>query len=152
MKRTHVLSLTCLLLAGCASGTGGGGDMTGGANANVNTNVNVNDNASDNSGNVNDNTDGSITDVSIQNIAYSPSSITIPVGTTVRWTNNETANISHTVTSGNPGDADAGSLFDGNLSSGESFTFTFEQAGTFIYFCRIHPAVMRDAMVIVTED
>lgn len=128
-------------------------DNTANGNANENDNTaNANANVNDNADNVNDNTDGSITDVSIQNIAFMPSSVMIPVGTTVRWTNNETANIPHTVTSGNPGDADSGSLFDDGMLPGESFMFTFEQVGTFTYFCEFHPTIMRDATVIVTEN
>ncbi len=90
-----------------------------------------------------------VTDVDMRNIAFSPNEVTIQQGETVRWTNLETF-IPHTVTSGNPGDADAGALFDsGNMASGDSFSHQFDQAGTFIYFCEIHPGIMVNAKVIV---
>jgi plastocyanin len=70
--------------------------------------------------------------VLIKNFAFSPSSLTVSVGTTVTWTNQDSA--SHTVTS------DSGSeLNSATLSTGQSFSHTFTQAGTFAYHCTIHP-------------
>jgi plastocyanin len=54
------------------------------------------------------------------------------VGTTVRWTNQD--NVAHTTT------ADDGS-WDGSVSSGGTFEFTFSSPGTFPYFCKIHPTM-----------
>lgn len=72
--------------------------------------------------------------------AYSPLQLTIPVGTTVRWTNEDT--ISHTVTSGTSdgtvGSAD-GRFDSGFVNPGETFTFTFTEAGEYPYFCSPHP-------------
>jgi plastocyanin len=63
--------------------------------------------------------------------SFSPSVLTIKVGTTVTWTNNTSA--PHTVTS------DTGA-FNGSLGrSGATFSFTFTRAGTFSYHCSIHP-------------
>jgi plastocyanin len=63
---------------------------------------------------------------------------TEPPGTTVTWTNED--NVPHTVMSGtrdNPSD-----LFDsGNVEPGEVFTYTFDEAGTYDYFCSIHPGM-----------
>jgi plastocyanin len=69
--------------------------------------------------------------VTIQNFAFMPTPVTIPVGTTVTWTNRDSA--SHTTTS------DSGLWDSGSLSTGKSFSFTFKQAGTFAYHCSIHP-------------
>ena len=81
--------------------------------------------------------------VNIINFAFMPTPLTIPVGTTVVWTNQDTA--SHTVTS-DPGSAFA---FDtGNLTKGQSGKVTFNQVGTFTYHCMIHPNMV--ATVIVT--
>ncbi len=67
----------------------------------------------------------------IKNFAFSPSSVTIPVGATVIWRNQDSA--AHTVTSTSQG-------FDsGNLDSGAHFTFTFLKAGTYDYVCSYHP-------------
>jgi len=88
--------------------------------------------------------------VRMRNIAFDPPSVTIKVGQAVRWVNEESLPIAHTVTSGDPDEGNAGQIWDsGNIAPGQSFTRTFDQAGTFEYFCEIHPGIMRDAMVIV---
>ncbi len=67
------------------------------------------------------------------------------------WTNMDFI-IPHTATSGNPGDEDLGSVFrSARLSQGETFMHTFNEAGEFIYFCEVHPA-MRNARVIVQGE
>ncbi len=69
--------------------------------------------------------------VTIQNFAFSPKTLTVAPGTTVRWTNKDSA--AHTVTS------DSGStLASGDLSQGKSYTHTFSAAGTYTYHCAIH--------------
>jgi plastocyanin len=91
-----------------------------------------------------------ITDVDMRNMAFSPSQVTIQVGERVRWTNYDFA--PHTATSGNPGDTDAGSVFDtGNMTRGQSVTIQFDTAGQFVYFCEYHPTTMFGATVTVTE-
>lgn len=90
--------------------------------------------------------------VSIQNSAFSPREVTITVGQTVRWTNEDP--VFHTVTSGNPGDADAGALFDSNtIISFDSFTHQFNEVGEFVYFSKLDEGRpgMVGARVIVTE-
>ena len=79
--------------------------------------------------------------VTISNFAFSPATITVPVGTTVTWTNKDSA--SHTVT------ADDGKAFDSKgIAQGATFTFTFATAGTYAYHCAVHPDMK--ATVIVT--
>lgn len=86
--------------------------------------------------------------VVMQNIACNPSTVTISAGQVVRWTNNDS--VSHTVTSGTPGDANAGKDFDiGLIGNGVSKCIKFNAQGTYTYFCRPHSATMRDAQVIV---
>src|SRR4030042_449210 len=69
--------------------------------------------------------------VSIQNMAFSPATLTVSAGTTVTWTNNDTT--IHTVTS-NTG------LFESvQMSKGSNFSYTFNHIGTFAYHCSIHP-------------
>jgi amicyanin len=69
--------------------------------------------------------------VTIQNFAYSPATLTVPVGTTVTWTNEDS--VRHTVTTRT-------SLFDsGLLSQGQTFSYTFNQKGTYDYYCTVHP-------------
>jgi amicyanin len=80
--------------------------------------------------------------VSIVNMSYSPADITVKKGTTVTWTNNDT--IAHTVT------ADSNNTFDsGNMDKGKTFSFTFNNAGTFAYHCTYHADM--HGKVVVTE-
>ena len=71
--------------------------------------------------------------VSIQNYAFSPASLTIPVGTTVVWTNEDTAPHTVTVSDGPVKFASP------NLQTGDTFTYTFTTAGTYQYYCAVHP-------------
>ena len=68
---------------------------------------------------------------------YIPSSVTINAGDTVDWINSDTA--AHTVTGGSPADGPSG-VFDSSLVlGGASYAFTFEEAGSYDYFCMVHP-------------
>lgn len=73
--------------------------------------------------------------ISIQDFAFSPTDLTVAVGTTITWTNKD--GVAHTVTSGTPG-SPSGTFDSGNISQNGTFSFKFNQAGTFKYFCRIH--------------
>ena len=78
-------------------------------------------------------------DVTLSNFAFSPATITIPVGATVIWTNKDST--THTITSDD-------SFFDsGNLSPGKTFSFTFRQTGTYPYRCSIHPSMTGKVVV-----
>jgi plastocyanin len=80
---------------------------------------------------------------------FSPADVTIAVGHTVHWEN--VSGINHTVTSGDSSSAaDVGQLFDHSLGDAASFDFTFSQAGTYPYFCRIHEAMGMHGSVTVT--
>jgi plastocyanin len=70
---------------------------------------------------------------------FQPNPVNIKVGTTVTWTNTDST--PHTITSGTgPSDSNQGKEFDSNiLGPGQSFSHTFTTAGTFSYFCKIHP-------------
>ena len=71
------------------------------------------------------------------NACYVESDITVGVGATVTWTNDDTA--AHTVTSGTPTDGPDG-VFDSSIvMSGATFEHTFEEAGQYDYFCIVHP-------------
>ena len=86
--------------------------------------------------------------VFMQAIAFNPMEITIQAGESVTWTNQDI--VPHTATSGNPDDAVLGPIFrSAFLGQGDTFTHTFEDAGEFVYFCEVHPGMMRDAKVIV---
>jgi plastocyanin len=83
-------------------------------------------------------------EVQIDNFAFVDETIEVSVGTTVTWVNGDSTR--HTVTSGASDTADG--RFDGDFGAGETFSFTFEQAGEFPYFCDIHPTMI--GLVIVT--
>lgn len=86
--------------------------------------------------------------VFMRSIAFDPMEITISAGESVMWTNMDF--VPHTATSGNPGDADLGSVFrSALLLLNGTFSHAFNEAGEFIYFCEVHPGMMRDAKVIV---
>ncbi|MFP5298592.1 MAG: plastocyanin/azurin family copper-binding protein [Actinomycetota bacterium] len=87
-------------------------------------------------------------EVKISAFRYMPDPVEIGVGDTVTWLNDD--NIDHTVTSGTqreqgvPGveegsDAKPDGIFDGALAEkGETFSFKFDEAGTYPYYCAIH--------------
>jgi len=70
-------------------------------------------------------------EVEIKNFAYSPATITIKVGDTVKWINIDS--VSHTAT------ANDGSFDTGYLSQGQSKSITFDRKGVYDYYCRPHP-------------
>ena len=71
------------------------------------------------------------------NACYSPADIIINVGDTVQWNNSD--DMPHTVTSGSPKEG-PNDVFDSGLQmTGGSFEFTFNSAGTYGYFCQVHP-------------
>jgi plastocyanin len=71
------------------------------------------------------------------NSCYSPADITINAGDTIEWDNVDTS--IHTATSGSPSEGPSG-LFNSELiGMGESYEFTFEEAGSYDYFCLLHP-------------
>ncbi|MDE1770652.1 MAG: cupredoxin domain-containing protein, partial [Thaumarchaeota archaeon] len=78
---------------------------------------------------------------------FDPSAVSIAPGTTVTWKNTDT--VSHYVTSGQPSDNTTGTVFDsGNLiKPGSSYQFTFADAGTFNYFCTVHPWMVGQVIV-----
>jgi plastocyanin len=69
--------------------------------------------------------------ISIQNFAFNPAQLTIDVGTTVTWTNNDS--VGHQIASN--------SFNSSLLSKGDTFSQTFKTAGTFPYHCAIHPSM-----------
>lgn len=78
------------------------------------------------------------TTVDIKGFAFDPSAITVPRGSTITWTNRDSA--PHTVT---------GDIFgSGSISQNGEYSHTFQEAGTFDYHCKIHTNMQ--GKVIVT--
>ena len=71
------------------------------------------------------------TTVVIANLAFDPAAVTVPTGTTVAWTNDDA--VPHTVTSTD------GAFDSGIFDPGGSFSFTFNEPGSFAYVCQLHP-------------
>ena len=93
--------------------------------------------------NVTANTQQSATtaEVKIDNFSFSPTTITVAVGTTVTWTNHD--DIPHTVVSSD----DSKALKSKVMDTDEKFSFTFTKPGTFPYFCSVHPKMTGTVVV-----
>jgi len=68
-------------------------------------------------------------------MAFSPADMTVKAGTTVTWTNNDV--VSHTVVESDGQTGPASST----LTPGNTYSFTFNTAGTYHYHCTIHPTM-----------
>jgi plastocyanin len=83
----------------------------------------------------------STAEVKIDNFSFGPASLTVAVGTTVIWTNRD--DIPHTVVS-----TDDPKTFKSKvLDTDERFSFTFTKAGTYAYFCSVHPKMTGKVIV-----
>jgi len=81
----------------------------------------------------------SVAEVKVDNFSFGPASLTIAAGTTVTWTNRD--DIPHTIVS-------TDKVFKSKvLDTDEKFSFTFSQAGTYPYFCSIHPKMTGSVVV-----
>jgi plastocyanin len=74
----------------------------------------------------------------IEGYLYLPGAIRVKAGTEVTWRNDD--EVPHTVTAGD-------GSFSGLVQQGATFQHTFSDAGTFEYFCAIHPAMMGTVIV-----
>lgn len=77
--------------------------------------------------------------VNIDNFVFGPPTITVPVGTTVTWTNKD--DIPHTSVSTD------GMFKSKVLDTDEKFSYTFTKAGTYRYYCTIHPKMTGKVVV-----
>ena len=78
-------------------------------------------------------------DINIASRAFSPATITVPVNTTVTWTNND--GMAHTVTS------DTGLFDSGTFGAGGTYSYQFTTAGTYNYHCTLHPDMIATIIV-----
>ena len=81
--------------------------------------------------------------VSIRDFSFQPETIEVETGTTVTWTNED--GVAHTVTAGTSGAAEG--TFDESVDAGETAEVAFDEAGTFDYFCAIHPTMTGQVVV-----
>lgn len=83
--------------------------------------------------------DKPVTEVKIDNFVFAPNAVTVPAGTTIRWTNHD--DIPHNVV------AEDKSFKSKVMDTDESFTYTFSKPGTYTYFCSIHPKMTGKVVV-----
>jgi plastocyanin len=69
--------------------------------------------------------------ITIQNFAFSPATLTVKKGTTITWTNQDSA----------PHQIKSNSFNSPKLATGQSFSFVFNDIGSFDYSCSIHPSM-----------
>ena len=80
-----------------------------------------------------------VNEVFIQGMAFDPSTITVAANTTITWTNKDA--VAHTVTS-------TSALFDsGSIGTNGTYSHTFATAGTFSYYCKVHPTMTASVTV-----
>jgi len=72
-----------------------------------------------------------------EQVYFDPDILEVATGTTVKWTNEDSA--AHTVTSGTAQEGPNGTFDSGMILAGDSFQFTFTSEGTEDYFCVVHP-------------
>ena len=78
-------------------------------------------------------------EVKVNNFSFGPATLTVTAGTTVTWTNRD--DIPHTIVS-------TDKVFKSKvLDTDEKFSFTFTKAGTYPYFCSIHPKMTGSVVV-----
>jgi plastocyanin len=131
MTRWLALLLACMALSLVVAGCGDDDDDDGGGGGAETTEqpAGGGDDAGGGGGG-----GGGATEVSEEGIAFNPAEVTVSVGDTVTWTNNDT--VEHDVTadgfsSGEPG----------GMAPGDTFDHTFQEAGTFDYVCTVHPGM-----------
>jgi plastocyanin len=130
------VAATALLTAGLTACTSGSADETSSAKSSGKS-------------------DGPV--IKLSRLMFMPATTEIKVGTTVTWTNDES--ISHTVTSGEATGIDkttslrSGEKPDGTYDEqlakkGDSFSFTYDKAGTYPYYCDIHKGMNGEIVVV----
>jgi plastocyanin len=78
-----------------------------------------------------DQSSGPNAEIKIDNFSFGPQTVTVPVGATVTWTNRD--DIPHTVVS-------TEGVFKSKVrDTDEKFSYTFTKAGTYPYYCSVHP-------------
>jgi plastocyanin len=78
-------------------------------------------------------------DVKVDNLSFMPRAVTVPVGTTITWTNRD--DIPHTAVS------TTGIFKSKILDTDDKFSYTFTKAGTYPYYCTIHPKMTGTVVV-----
>ena len=143
MAKWLALLLACMALALVATGCGDDDDDDGGGGVAATTEQPAGGEDDGGGGGGDDGGGGGGgggAEVSEEGIAFNPAEVTVGVGDTVTWTNNDS--VGHDVT------ADSFSSGDpGGMAPGDTFEHTFEEAGTFDYVCTVHPGMEGSVVV-----
>lgn len=75
--------------------------------------------------------------VNIQNFSFNPPTLTVKKGATVTWTSNDSA----------PHQIKSATFNSGEFQKGQTYSFTFNETGTFEYSCFIHPSMLGEIIV-----
>ena len=87
----------------------------------------------------NDQSSAANAEVKIDNFSFGPQTVTVPVGATVTWINRD--DIPHTVVS-------TDGVFKSKVrDTDETFSYTFTKAGTYPYYCSVHPKMTGKVVV-----
>jgi len=78
-------------------------------------------------------------EVFIQDMTFTPGTITVAANTTIKWTNKDI--VTHTVTS------DSGLFDSGSIAAGGTWSYTFASGGTYPYHCTPHPVMTATVVV-----
>lgn len=154
LRAVLATGLVAFMLAACGS-QGGGQSPAGGSEAggNANTQTGAAGEPAESEAAAGENA------VTLKGLSFQPDAIQVAAGTEVTWTN-EDAQVRHTITAGTPGEraipgsgeedeppSKAGE-FEGMVAdAGDTFSFTFAEAGAYAYFCEIHPTMTGEVVV-----
>jgi plastocyanin len=139
---TAALLVAAIVLAGCAS-TGNSANT-----ATAETTMAVMTTAAAGETTAADTSAANSSQVICKNNKFDPSTLTVKAGTTVTWVNKD--GYVHTVTSGTSPNDRSGLFDSGNINSGGTFSFKFDKAGTYDYFCIPHFSLGMIGKIIVT--
>ena len=78
--------------------------------------------------------------INIKDFNFVPNIAEVPMGTTVTWVNDD--NVPHTITSV------SGSFDSGSIAPGKTYSYKFDQAGTFEYSCTNHPSMPHGKVIV----
>jgi plastocyanin len=132
MARWLALLLACMALGLVVAGCGGDDDDDEGNGGGAATTEQPA--GGDDDGGGGDGGGGAGTAVSMEGIAFEPAEVTVAVGDTVTWTNNDS--VPHDVTADSFSSGESG-----GMSNGDTFEQTFDEAGSFDYVCTVHPGM-----------
>jgi plastocyanin len=139
MARCIAAATAALVLVVALAGCGGGGDDNSGSATTEPTSTTASTTTSTTASTTTGAKPVEGDAVTVEDFSFHPENLQVSVGTTVTWTNRDSA--THTAS------ADDGLFDTKSMQPGTSHTFTFERVGTFTYHCNIHPTMTAEIIV-----